>query len=104
MHRSTLSLLSVFGLGLVLVRSDARIRSFLLPLPMPELSMTTSDLSAKIPPFVHPRVKLPRGRALEGTIMTGFEKERDRLDAMMRARSGSHISDASGGPPQISDR
>ena len=31
--------------------------------------------------FVDPmRVKLPRGRSLEGTVMTSFEKERDRLD------------------------
>jgi murein DD-endopeptidase MepM/ murein hydrolase activator NlpD len=55
--------------------------------------------------FVDPmRVKLPRGRALEGTIMTGFEKERDRLDAMMSGRNGARISDASGGPLQITNR
>ena len=34
--------------------------------------------------FVDPmRIKLPRGRALEGQILAGFEKERDRLDGMM---------------------
>jgi murein DD-endopeptidase MepM/ murein hydrolase activator NlpD len=55
--------------------------------------------------FVDPmRVKLPRGRALEGTIMTGFEKERDRLDAMMSGRNGARISDASGGPLQVTNR
>jgi len=55
--------------------------------------------------FVDPlRVKLPRGRALEGTIMAGFEKERDRLDGMMTGRGGARISDASGGPLQTTNR
>jgi murein DD-endopeptidase MepM/ murein hydrolase activator NlpD len=56
--------------------------------------------------FVDPmRIKLPRGRALESTMMTSFEKERDRLDAMMAGRPGGHmISDATGGPLQISNR
>jgi murein DD-endopeptidase MepM/ murein hydrolase activator NlpD len=55
--------------------------------------------------FVDPmRVKLPRGRALEGTMMAGFEKERDRLDAMMSGRNGARISDASGGPLQVTNR
>jgi murein DD-endopeptidase MepM/ murein hydrolase activator NlpD len=53
--------------------------------------------------FVDPlRVKLPRGRALEGTMMSGFEKERDRLDAMMAGRNGARISDA--GPLQMTNR
>ena len=53
--------------------------------------------------FVDPmRVKLPRGRALEGAMMAGFEKERDRLDAMMSGRNGARISDA--GPLQMSNR
>jgi murein DD-endopeptidase MepM/ murein hydrolase activator NlpD len=55
--------------------------------------------------FVDPmRVKLPRGRALEGPMMAGFEKERDRLDGMMASRNGSsaHISDA--GPMQVTNR
>ena len=55
--------------------------------------------------FVDPmRVKLPRGRALEGTMMTGFEKERDRLDTMMNGRNGSsaRISDAA--PMQVTNR
>jgi murein DD-endopeptidase MepM/ murein hydrolase activator NlpD len=48
--------------------------------------------------FVDPmRVKLPRGRSLEGPLMAGFEKERDRLDAMMNNRNGTaRISDAAG--------
>jgi murein DD-endopeptidase MepM/ murein hydrolase activator NlpD len=57
--------------------------------------------------FVDPmRIKLPRGRSLEGAMMTGFEKERDRLDAMMIGRGGasSHISDATGGALQASNR
>ena len=55
--------------------------------------------------FVDPmRVKLPRGRALEGTIMASFEKERDRLDGMMSGRGGARISDASGGPLQTTNR
>jgi murein DD-endopeptidase MepM/ murein hydrolase activator NlpD len=47
--------------------------------------------------FVDPmRIKLPRGRSLEGPMMAGFEKERDRLDAMMANRNGgARISDAS---------
>jgi len=53
--------------------------------------------------FVDPmRVKLPRGRALEGPMMASFEKERDRLDAMMSGRNGARISDA--GPLQMSNR
>ncbi|MDR3497018.1 MAG: M23 family metallopeptidase [Ancalomicrobiaceae bacterium] len=55
--------------------------------------------------FVDPmRVKLPRGRALEGPMMAGFEKERDRLDGMMSGRGSSisRISDA--GPVQITNR
>jgi murein DD-endopeptidase MepM/ murein hydrolase activator NlpD len=34
--------------------------------------------------FVDPvRIKLPRGRSLDGPILANFEKERDRVDAMM---------------------
>jgi len=46
--------------------------------------------------FVDPmRVKLPRGRSLEGPVMAGFEKERDRLDTMMANRNGTaRVSDA----------
>ena len=29
------------------------------------------------------RIRLPRGRALEGPMLTAFEHERDRLDALM---------------------
>jgi murein DD-endopeptidase MepM/ murein hydrolase activator NlpD len=61
--------------------------------------------------FVDPmRVKLPRGRSLDGPLMASFEKERDRLDAMMANRgAGARISDAagtaSGGPVrQVSNR
>jgi murein DD-endopeptidase MepM/ murein hydrolase activator NlpD len=60
--------------------------------------------------FVDPmRVKLPRGRSLEGPVMAGFEKERDRLDAQMNNRSnGARVSEATGtaGAPvrQVSNR
>jgi len=59
--------------------------------------------------FVDPmRIKLPRGRSLEGPMMAGFEKERDRLDAMMSNRNGiARMSDATGGPlrvQQVSNR
>jgi hypothetical protein len=58
--------------------------------------------------FVDPmRIKLPRGRSLDGPLMTGFEKERDRLDAMMSNRNGSaRVSDAAGtgGVRQITNR
>jgi murein DD-endopeptidase MepM/ murein hydrolase activator NlpD len=58
--------------------------------------------------FVDPmRIKLPRGRSLEGPLMAGFEKERDRLDAMMNNRGGAaRVSDAAGtaGARQTSNR
>jgi murein DD-endopeptidase MepM/ murein hydrolase activator NlpD len=55
--------------------------------------------------FVDPmRIKLPRGRSLDGSVMTAFEKERDRLDGMMSGRAGARISDASGGPLQVTNR
>jgi murein DD-endopeptidase MepM/ murein hydrolase activator NlpD len=58
--------------------------------------------------FVDPmRIKLPRGRSLEGPLLASFEKERDRLDAMMNNRGGAaRISDATGttGVRQITNR
>jgi murein DD-endopeptidase MepM/ murein hydrolase activator NlpD len=55
--------------------------------------------------FVDPmRVKLPRGRALEGPMMTGFEKERDRLDDMMSTRNGSSARISETGPMQVTNR
>lgn len=46
--------------------------------------------------FVDPmRIKLPRGRSLEGGMLTAFEKERDRLDTQMNNRgSAARVSDA----------
>jgi hypothetical protein len=41
------------------------------------------------------RIKLPRGRVLEGPMLTGFEKERERLDGIM-ARKPARV--ASSGP------
>ncbi|MDI1263382.1 MAG: M23 family metallopeptidase [bacterium] len=48
--------------------------------------------------FVDPmRVKLPRGRSLEGPVMASFDKERDRLDAQMSNRGGAaRVSEATG--------
>jgi Peptidase family M23 len=57
--------------------------------------------------FVDPmRVKLPRGRSLEGPILASFEKERDRLDAQMNNRGAARVSDATGsaGTRQTSNR
>jgi murein DD-endopeptidase MepM/ murein hydrolase activator NlpD len=59
--------------------------------------------------FVDPmRIKLPRGRSLDGPLLAGFEKERDRLDAMMNNRGGgpARVSDAAGtaGVRQTSNR
>ena len=58
--------------------------------------------------FVDPmRIKLPRGRSLDGPLMASFEKERDRLDGMMNNRGGAaRVSDAAGtaGVRQISNR
>ena len=61
--------------------------------------------------FVDPmRVKLPRGRSLEGPVMAGFDKERDRLDIQMNNRgNAARVSDAAGtagAPPvrQVSNR
>ena len=43
--------------------------------------------------FVDPmRVKLPRGRSLEGGLLTAFESERDRIDAMMASRSAPKVA------------
>jgi murein DD-endopeptidase MepM/ murein hydrolase activator NlpD len=48
--------------------------------------------------FVDPlRVKLPRGRSLEGAVMASFEKERDRLDTQMSNRgNAARVSEATG--------
>jgi murein DD-endopeptidase MepM/ murein hydrolase activator NlpD len=58
--------------------------------------------------FVDPmRIKLPRGRSLDGPLMAGFEKERDRLDGMMNNRgSAARVSDAAvtSGVRQTSNR
>jgi murein DD-endopeptidase MepM/ murein hydrolase activator NlpD len=52
--------------------------------------------------FVDPmRVKLPRGRSLEGAMMANFEKERDRIDTQMNNRgSAARVSEATGTTPQ----
>jgi murein DD-endopeptidase MepM/ murein hydrolase activator NlpD len=40
------------------------------------------------------RIKLPRGRALEGTLLTSFERERDRVEAVL-ARSNGRVAQQS---------
>jgi murein DD-endopeptidase MepM/ murein hydrolase activator NlpD len=42
------------------------------------------------------RIKLPRGRSLDGTILAGFEKERDRLDGLM-AQPAPRVASTAGG-------
>jgi hypothetical protein len=42
------------------------------------------------------RIKLPRGRSLDGSLLASFEKERDRLDDMMNNRGTARLSDATG--------
>lgn len=47
--------------------------------------------------FVDPmRVRLPRGRSLEGPMMAGFEKARDQIDTQMNQRGQARVSDATG--------
>ncbi len=55
--------------------------------------------------FVDPmRVRLPRGRSLEGQMMANFEKARDQIDTQMNQRGSARVSDATGStgvvPPQ----
>jgi murein DD-endopeptidase MepM/ murein hydrolase activator NlpD len=46
--------------------------------------------------FVDPmRIKLPRGRVLEGQLLAGFEKERERLDGIM-ARKPARVASSGG--------
>ncbi len=44
--------------------------------------------------FVDPmRIKLPRGRVLEGPMLAGFEHERARLDSVLAARSAGRVAE-----------
>jgi hypothetical protein len=50
--------------------------------------------------FVDPmRIRLPRGRVLEGPILAGFERERDRVEGMMQQRKAGVAG--SGGPAKV---
>lgn len=52
--------------------------------------------------FVDPmRVRLPRGRSLEGPMMAGFEKARDQIDTQMNQRGQARVSDATGSTPVV---
>jgi murein DD-endopeptidase MepM/ murein hydrolase activator NlpD len=43
--------------------------------------------------FVDPmRIKLPRGRSLEGSILAEFERERDRVDQLMNRPTASRVA------------
>jgi murein DD-endopeptidase MepM/ murein hydrolase activator NlpD len=43
--------------------------------------------------FVDPmRIKLPRGRVLEGPLFAGFERERDQLDALLASRATGRVA------------
>ena len=46
--------------------------------------------------FVDPmRIKLPRGRVLDGPTLAGFEKDRDQLDAVLsHAPVTAHVAQA----------
>ncbi len=46
--------------------------------------------------FVDPmRIKLPRGRVLDGGTLTSFEKDRDQLDAVLsHGPSTAHVAQA----------
>jgi murein DD-endopeptidase MepM/ murein hydrolase activator NlpD len=48
--------------------------------------------------FVDPmRIRLPRGRVLEGPMLASFEKERDRVESMMQRKGpGSRLAQTSG--------
>ena len=52
--------------------------------------------------FVDPmRVKLPRGRSLEGPMLASFEQARDKIEAQMASRGSSRIvSDATSSTSQ----
>ena len=45
--------------------------------------------------FVDPmRIKLPRGRVLDGPILTTFEKDREQLDAVLSHTGSAHVATA----------
>jgi murein DD-endopeptidase MepM/ murein hydrolase activator NlpD len=50
--------------------------------------------------FVDPnRIKLPRGRSLEGPVLANFERERDRFDGMMSGGVNANGNNGAGGVP-----
>jgi hypothetical protein len=49
--------------------------------------------------FVDPlRVKLPRGRVLDGPMLTSFERERDRYEGIL-ARSAPRVAQGAAAAP-----
>jgi Peptidase family M23 len=60
--------------------------------------------------FVDPmRIRLPRGRALEGSMLAEFERERDRIDLLMNRSSAPRVAggnrerprDRDSSPPRV---
>jgi murein DD-endopeptidase MepM/ murein hydrolase activator NlpD len=52
--------------------------------------------------FVDPmKVRLPRGRVLEGAMLADFDQERDRLDAMLARAGSSRTADASASSSRV---
>ena len=49
--------------------------------------------------FVDPlRLKLPRGRVLDGPVLSGFDAEREKVDAMMARAAASRVAGAAQAP------
>ena len=49
--------------------------------------------------FVDPmRIKLPRGRVLDGSVLAGFEQERDKIDGMVLRAAGARVAQQGGQP------
>ncbi len=54
--------------------------------------------------FVDPmRIKLPRGRSLDGQLLASFETERDRLESVMANRSAPRLGPNAALSPQVRD-
>jgi len=43
------------------------------------------------------RIRLPRGRVLEGPMLAGFEKERERIEGIMSRKAGPPARTAQAG-------
>jgi hypothetical protein len=43
------------------------------------------------------RIRLPRGRVLQGPMLAGFEKERERIEGIMSRKAGAPARTAQAG-------